>query len=118
MNVKISEDSVTFKITEEELNCLLSGTALEHKIPIGSNDFSMVITPKPCEYFEDFKEESTKLILDRCESGFMLYTTMDEIDTLLDMGKSREGISTCVNGVHIYLQVDVRKDSREKKHKE
>jgi hypothetical protein len=31
MNVKISEDSVTFKITEEEMKHLLTGSALEKK---------------------------------------------------------------------------------------
>ena len=112
MNVKISEDSVTFKITEEEMKHLLTGSALEKKILIGQSDFVMVIDPNPHEYFEDFKEAPLKLILDRAESCLMLCTTVDEIKKLSEMGKSREGLSAHIGGIDVFLQVDVRKDSR------
>lgn len=115
MNVKISESSVTFKITEKELNCLLTGTALEQKVLIGCNDFVMVIDPKPQEYFEDFKEVPLKLILDRSESCLMLCTTMDEVGKLSDMGRSRDGLSARAGNLDIFLQVDIRKDSRLRK---
>lgn len=115
MNVKISENAVTFKITEDELNFLLTGKSLEKKILIGKNDFVMVIDPHPPEYCADFKEAPLKLILDRAESCLILFTTMDEIRKLADMGKSRDGLSAHVGGLDILLQVDVRHDSREKK---
>jgi hypothetical protein len=112
MNVKISEDSVTFKITEEEMKHLLTGSALEKKILIGQSDFVMVIDPNPHEYFEDFKEAPLKLILDRAESCLMLCTTIDEIRKLSEIGRSREGLSAHIGGIDVFLQVDVRKDSR------
>ena len=112
MNVKISEDSVTFKITEEEMKHLLTGSTLEKKILIGQSDFVMVIDPNPHEYFEDFKEAPLKLILDRAESCLTLCTTVDEIKKLSEMGKSREGLSAHIGGIDVFLQVDVRKDSR------
>jgi hypothetical protein len=115
MNVKISESAVTFKITEEELNYLLTGSALEQEILIGGNNFVMSIDPNPQEYFEDFKEVPLKLILDRSESCLMLCTTMDEIEKLSDMGKSRDGLSAHTGNLDIFLQVDIRKDSRSRK---
>ena len=117
MNIKISEDSVTFKITEEEMKHLLTGSALEKKTLIGKSDFVMVINPNPHEYFEDFKESPLKLILDRAESCLMLCTTVEEIKKLSKMGKSREGISAHIDGINVYLQVDVRKDSRSKQNR-
>lgn len=118
MNVKISENSVTFKITEAELNHLLTGTALEQKIMIGGNDFVTIIDPNPREYFEDhinFQQTPLKLILDRSESCLMLCTAVDEIRKLSDMGKDRDGLSARINDLDVFLQVDVRKDSRPKK---
>jgi hypothetical protein len=115
MNVKITESSVTFKITEQELSHLLTGEALEKKTRIGQSDFVMVIDPNPQQFYDDFKERPLKLILDRAESCLMLCTTMEEIKKLSDMGKSRDGLSAHISGLDVLLQVDVRNDSRPKK---
>lgn len=112
MNVKISQDSVTFKISEDELHLLMRGRALEQKTLMGSGEFVMVIDPNPQEFYEDFRERPLKLILDRAESRLMLCTTMDEIQKLSDMGKSRDGLSAHIGGIDVFLQVDVRQDSR------
>lgn len=114
MNVKISQNSVTFKISEDELHQLMSGHALEQKTLIGTSEFVMVIDPEPQEFFEDFREKPLKLILDRSESCLMLCTTLDEIQKLNDMGKSRDGLSAHIGGIDVFLQVDVRQDSRPK----
>ncbi len=114
MNVKITESSVTFKITEQELSHLLTGEALEKKTRIGQSDFVMVIDPNPQQFYDDFKERPLKLILDRAESCLMLCTTMEEIKKLSDMGKSRDGLSAHISGLDVFLQVDVRNDSRPK----
>ncbi len=114
MNVKIAEDSLTFKISEEELKILLSGTALEKKVMIGHNAFTMAVDPLPHESFDDAQEKPLKLILDRKESCLLLCTSMDDIQKLSDMGKSRDGLSAHIDGLDVFLQVDVRKDSRGK----
>lgn len=112
MNVKITEKSVTFKITEDELNILSTGQPIEKSVPIGGNDFAMVIDPDPAEYFEDFKEAPLKLILDKDESCLMLCTSKDQIQKLIDMGRSKEGLCAHVNGLDVFLQVDLKADSR------
>lgn len=117
MNVKISQNSVTFKISEDELHHLMNGHALEQKTLIGSSEFVMVIDPEPQEFFEDFREKPLKLILDRSESCLMLCTTIEEIQKLNDMGKSRDGLSAHIGGIDVFLQVDLRQDSRPKKPK-
>lgn len=112
MNVRITEESVTFKITEEELNILSTGQSIEKTVPIGGNDFAMVIDPDPTEYFADFEKAPLKLILDRDESCLMLCTSKDQIQRLVDMGRSKEGLRAHVKGLDVFLQVDLKADSR------
>lgn len=117
MNVKITEKSVTFKITEEEMNDLLAGHTLEKKIPIGQSTFSMRIDPNAGDRFEDLKEAPLKLVLDGAESCLMLCVTPEEIQKLSDMGRSREGLSVHADGLDVYLQVDLKADSRPRQKK-
>ncbi len=110
MNLKIAENSVTFKITEEELKLLLSGRSLETIVPIAGNDFAMVIQPSKKDI-----EAPLILILDRDESCLQLTTTNAQLQKLMDIGKNREGLSSMLNSLRVSLQVDVRADSRPRK---
>ena len=112
MKVKITEHSVTFKITEGEMNVLAAGGTLENKISVGGNDLAMVIDSNSSEFFDAHEEKPLKLILDRKESCLMLFTSKDQIEKLVDMGRSKGGISTCIEGLQIILQVDLRSDQR------
>lgn len=115
MNVKISETSVTFKITEKELNHLLTGATLEQKVPIGGCDFVILIDPAFSGHLEDIEKSSLRIVFDKSEPRLKLCTTMDEIRKLVDMGKNRDGLSARADNLDIFLQVDIRKDSRERK---
>lgn len=115
MNVKISETSVTFKITEKELNHLLTGETLEQKVPIGGCDFVMLIDPAFSGHLEDIEKSSLRIVFDKSEPRLKLCTTMDEIRKLVDMGRNRDGLSARADNLDIFLQVDIRKDSRERK---
>lgn len=112
MNVKISEDSVTFKISEEELGTLLSGKALEKKMMLGKGAFVIVIDPEPEPFFDDAIEHPLKLIQDRFETCLMFCTSKENIQKLFNMGKSRDGLVCHADGMDVFLQVDVRGDSR------
>lgn len=114
MNVKISEDSVTFKITEEELKTLLSGSVLEKKMMLGRGAFVVVIDPDPEPFFEDAAEHPLKLIHDKFETCLMLCTSKDNVQRLFDMGRNRDGLHCMADGMDVCLQVDVRGDSRAK----
>jgi hypothetical protein len=114
MNVKISEDSVTFKISEEELKSLLSGKALEKKMMLGRGIFVVVIDPEPEPFFDDATQHPLKLIQDRFETCLMFCTSKEIIQKLFDMGKSRDGLACRADGMNVFLQVDVRGDSRER----
>lgn len=107
MNIKITEDSLTFKISEAELNILLAGLPLERKIKIGSDDFTMAVTP--CS-----SESALTPVLNRAEASLSLHIGMMDVQKLSVMGKNRDGLSAQADGLNVYLQVDVRKDSREK----
>lgn len=113
MNVKFSENAVTFKITEQELNYLLTGDPLEQTLSIGPDDFSMSIDPNASETSEG-GHAAMHILWDRPKARLSLRTTSDQIRELSAMGKSREGLSAHLGGMDVFLQVDVRKDSREK----
>lgn len=115
MKAKIAQDSITFKITEDEMQILLADRTLETKISLGLSQFCMVIDLCAHEYFSDYKEAPLKLIPDRTESCMMLCTTADEIKKLSDMGKNRDGLAMKMGDLDIFLQVDMRNDSRPKK---
>ena len=112
MNVKITESSVTFKITEDEMKMLAKGQSLEKSVPMGTNHFVMMIDPNAEDCFEDFQEAPLKLILDRNESCLMLCTTKDQVEKLVNMGRGKEGLFAHIDGLDIFLQVDLRADSR------
>lgn len=115
MKTKISENSITFKITEDEMQRLLSDLSLETKITIGQSNLCMVIDLNAHDYFDDFKEVPLRLIPDRSEACIMFCTTPEEIQKLADMGKDRNGLSMKMGDLDICLQVDVRNDSRPRK---
>ena len=114
MNVKIAEDSLTFKISEDELNTLLAGTALEKEIIIGGNAFTIAVDPLHHENADDAGEISLALTLACEKSCLRLCASMNDIKKLSDMGKNRDGLSARIDGLAVSLQVDMRKDSRGK----
>lgn len=115
MKVKISGQSVTFKISEDEMNQLLCENILQDNIHIGTNCLCLEINLQSREYFDEVEDIPIRLILDRSESCLMLCTTQDEIRKLAEMGKDRTGIAMKRDNLEIRLQVDVRKDTRPRK---
>jgi hypothetical protein len=116
VNVKITENSVTFKITVSERDILAKGQKIEKSVPICGNDFVMIIDPAPEEAFQSSKEEPLRLILDKDESCLMLCTTKQQIKSLVDLGRDKDGICANIDGLDVVLQVDIRPEkSRLKK---
>ncbi|MCB1580484.1 MAG: hypothetical protein H6859_04610 [Rhodospirillales bacterium] len=102
MNVKITENSVTFKITEEEMNVLAEGKSLEKSIPMRGHCFEMAIDP--CA--------GGNLEITMDQGRLVLGTTKGQIKKLVGMGKSKEGLFAHIDGLDVFLQVDLRADSR------
>lgn len=115
MKVKISEETVVFKLSEVEMERLLADRCLETKVNIGQSHFCIAIDLNAYKEFPDYKESPLRLLPDRSESCLMLYTTSEEIQKLADMGKDRDGLSFRSGDVECCLQVDVRNDSRSRK---
>ena len=115
MNVKIAENAVTFKITEAELAGLLSGDILQKTVMIGASGFTMAIDPVSGIQAADGGQASLTVVLDRAKARLTLYTSGRHVKKLADMGKSREGLSARCGELDVFLQVDIRNDSRPKK---
>lgn len=115
MKAKISEDSITFKISEEELVKLLLDSYLETRTVIAKSSLCLVIDLKAHELFDDFREIDLFLIPDKAESCIMLRTTHAEVRKLQHMGKDKNGLSMKIDHLDVCLQVDVRGDRRAKR---
>ena len=107
MNVKIKEQDLRFKITEEELNQLLDNHCLHLKVEFPGKEFVVTINPQ-----EQGKDMEPKLVLDQSETYLQLVVPATALQDLSEMGRSRGGLKQQIGGVSVSLQVDVREDSR------
>jgi hypothetical protein len=112
MKVKISEHTVVFKLSETEMERLLANQFLETKVNIGQSNFCIAIDLSAYKEFPDYKKFPLRSLPDRSESCLMLYVTPDQIKTLADMGKHKDGLILSSGDVECRLQVDLRSDTR------
>lgn len=115
MKTKISENAITFKITEEEMARLLSDLYLKTKIVIGQGSLCIAIDLNKNSHLDDLKKQPLRLIPDQSEPCLTLCTTVEEIRILANMGKDLNGLSMKMGDLDISLQVDTRNDSRPRK---
>jgi len=94
------------------MRLLQGGEILGRNVQIGGSNFSMTIDPNPIQPIVDSGKAGLQLILGRSEPHLTLCATPVAIQRLSDIGKSKEGISAHVDGLDIFLQIDVRTDSR------
>ena len=107
MNIKINEESIIFRITEDELNILRQESLLEKRVRFCNHYIAMVI-----EVSQDISDMRMILIPDRDEICFTLTISPDHLTKLFTMGRDRDGIKQILSDKTIFLQVDVKKDNR------
>ncbi len=109
MNVRIEEQNLRFKISEDELAMLLSGRSLSVRVGFAGKALIATIDP---ENVGEVME--TRLSLDDNEVHLNLLIPPSSVQKLSDMGRSRTGLQQEVNGASVSIQVDLRADSRKK----
>ncbi len=107
MNVRIEEQNLRFKISEEELEKLLGGHCVHAKITLLGKALIVCVNPAGRG-----GELASKLVLDQSDVYLTLLIPPSSVQELSDMGRSRAGLQQEVDGLSISLQVDVRADSR------
>ena len=107
MNIKIKEQNLRFKITEDELNSLLSGHCQHVKVTMLDKTLVVVINPQGRS-----EAMEVKLIQDHNEVYLNIFVPPEKLQELSDIGRNRKGIETNIKNLLISLQVDVRADSR------
>lgn len=110
MNVKIDNQNIRFKISERELNSLLTKKPIQTKLTLTDNAFVTTIYPA-----DESDVVQACFVQNENETHIKLYVPSSQLQGLLDMGRSRKGLEEIVNGLSISLQVDVRQDSRQRK---
>lgn len=107
MNVKISENTAVFKISEDEMNRLATGEALRQDVSLGGGVLSLAINV-------GMDDAATAVTLAGGDGASVLTLTVtpEQVQALRDMGKNRDGLCIDSGGIEAHLQVDMRKDSR------
>ncbi|MEJ2681554.1 MAG: hypothetical protein P8144_08790 [Gammaproteobacteria bacterium] len=108
MNVKMSSTSIVFKISEDELHTLKQHAAITQNVPLGTHTLKLKVKTV-------LQEEAVTIHFDWIDDSacaLVLCVTSAQIQTLCQMGKSREGICVLRRDTEVFLQVDVRRDSR------
>lgn len=103
MNVKIEEQKLRFKISEDELKTLLKGNPVNAKVTLFDKILVTTINPHGRD-----KIMEPKLVLDRQDVYLNLLIPPTVVQELFDMGQSREGLKKEIGGISISLQVDMR----------
>lgn len=110
MKIKLSDQSITFKITEDEMNRLLSDFPLETAIAAGPNKIRVSLEPDAPEG----SAPALDIVPDPSGAKLVLHLHRSDILKLSVMGKDKNGLSIKTGGLDISVQVDVRADSRRK----
>ncbi len=97
MNLKIDQQHLTFKITQDELNTLCEGSPLKVQTTL----IDINITPTG-------HDKSMHCTKDK-DHNINLTIAQDTLNELSNMGRNKEGITQQIDEMSITLQVDIRK---------
>lgn len=106
MNVKIKNQNMCFKITQDELKNLYLGKKLQTKINLLKE--MLIVTIDPTGTIE---EMIANINLDKNKATLNLQISPEKLKELSNMGRSRDGLQQNMDGVVISLQVDIRKQN-------
>lgn len=107
MNVKIKDKNLCFKITEDELAELRKSKHVNTTMNLSGKNFVVTINPQG-----KFTEMTSRLAIDQDDAYLILSVSLEKLEELAGMGRSREGLQQEIGGVVTSLQVDVRKVNR------
>ena len=113
MKVKLSHKSVVFKITEDELKALQLQKTLTETISFGAEKLCFVLLPITGAAETDNSQLNASF--DKKNGVITLGVHPDAPRSLSEMGRSKEGIAHDGGGMRLFLQVDLKKDSRLRK---
>ena len=102
MNVKIKNKNLRFKITDDELNVLLSGHAVHEKVELFDKTLVIIINPNGRG-----EAMEPKLVLDEREAYLNLCIPQAQLQALSDLCPDREGITQKTGDISVTLQVDM-----------
>lgn len=99
MKLKIGENSLRFKITEDELQILRAGKVLHEAVNIAGSRLAFTIDPSG---------SGDVMISDYRDNFIRLIVPPSLIEELVEKGRSKEGLEGNQDGLSLMLQVDIR----------
>lgn len=105
MNLKLAANSITCKISPDELCQLEAGERLH--LTIGTRPLALALEILPCEakltFTATHRDQALRLAL---------AMPPEALAALAALGRNRDGISLQSDGVELNVQVDIRNDKR------
>lgn len=111
MNVKISENSICFKISGEELETLLGGEVVETRTRLPTAQIHIRINPQ--QSVENGASMQSRIIDSQMQIDLCVPDQM--VQQLHEIGKSKTGLTFTLGQSVISLQVDIKSDKRKVK---
>lgn len=105
MNIRLGEGAVRFKISCEELKCLLAGKKIEDLLTFSDKQLLLTVDPSGTGQELDFVYEEGRIGLK------IPRILLEELDR---KGRQKDGIVSQLGGSAISLQVDLKTYSRTK----
>jgi hypothetical protein len=104
MDLRIEENRFVFRITPDNLETLLRGREIDHRVCVGSHCFTYRITPLT-------RKES--MALEMAVAGFCLSVPKAALQRLRDDLDGLDTLTATQNGTQIVLSVDAENGLRE-----
>lgn len=104
MDLHIEDNRFVFRITPDNLETLLRGRELDHRVCVGAHCFTYRITTLT-------RKESMRL--EMAVAGFCLSVPKDALQRLRDDLDGPDSLTVTQNGTHVVLSVDTGAHLRE-----
>lgn len=104
MDLRIEENRFVFRITPDNLETLLRGREIDHRVCVGSHCFTYRITTLT-------RKES--MSLEMAVAGFCLSVPKDSLQRLRDDVDGPDSLSVTQNGTRVVLSIDAGANLRE-----
>lgn len=104
MNIRIEEQNLRFKISEDELFLLLDRRSIHERVQI--MDKTLVVTISPDKDNEGIEP---KFVINEFEASLNLYVSPEKLKELSNISPSKNGLCQEIGGLSLTLQVDMPK---------
>jgi hypothetical protein len=107
MKIKVSNNTLTFKLKKDELEQLIQGETIQTGITLGSTQIACVLSKLDEDQGHSEKPQFKFFSIEQ-ELHAFFQVPIKVFQSLFEMGRNREGLHIDLEKTRIVLQLDVR----------